>query len=59
MQDIQDDHVQPVRSIVRTEIPAMSDDECLMRLAQFVQRPDSAGLEEMARLVGRLAVTIE
>jgi hypothetical protein len=59
MQGIQDDHVQPVRSIVPTEIPAMSDDECLMRLTQFVQRPDSAGLEEVARLIGRLAVTIE
>jgi hypothetical protein len=59
MQGIQDDHVQPVRSIVPTEIPAMSDDECLMRLAQFVQRPDSAGLEEVTRLIGRLAVTIE
>jgi hypothetical protein len=59
MQGIQDDHFQPVRSIVPTELPAMSDDECLMRLAQFVLRPDSAGLEEVARLIGRLAVTIE
>ena len=63
MQGIQDDNSQnylhPVPSIVPTEIPAMSDDECLIRLAQFVQRPDSAGLEEVARLIGRLAVTIE
>jgi hypothetical protein len=34
MQGIQDDHVQPVRSIQPTELPAMSDHECLMRLAQ-------------------------
>jgi hypothetical protein len=59
MQDIHDDHLQPAPSIVPTEVPAMSDDECLIRLARFVQRPDSAGLEEVARLIGRLAVTIE
>ena len=63
MQDTWDDQSQdyldPVPSIVPREVPAMSDDECLIRLAQFVQRPDPAGLEEVARLIGRLAVTIE
>jgi hypothetical protein len=63
VQDIQNDgsqnYLEPVPSIVPHEVPAMSDDECLIRLAQFIQRPDSAGLEEVARLIGRLAVTIE
>lgn len=63
MQDAQDDNSQnslhPAPSIVPNETPKLSDDECLVRLAQFVERPDSAGLEEVARLIGRLAVTIE
>ena len=63
MKDIQDHNAQncwrPVPSVVPTAIPAMSDDECLVRLAHFVERPDAAGLEEVARLIGRLAVTIE
>jgi hypothetical protein len=37
----------------------MSDDECLIRLAQAVEAHDSAHLDEVARLIGRLAVTIE
>jgi hypothetical protein len=37
----------------------MSDDECLIRLAQAVENHDSDHLEELARLIGRLAVTIE
>jgi len=49
----------PVPSIVPDEIPAMSDDECLVRLAQAVADPDSGRLDEVARLIGRLAVTIE
>jgi hypothetical protein len=56
---IQTDFVRPVPSIVPADIPAMSDDECLMRLARAVEEPDSAHLEEVARLIGRLAVTIE
>ena len=46
----------PVPSIVPNEI---SDDECLIRLAQAVEAQDSAQLEEVARLIGRLAITIE
>jgi hypothetical protein len=41
------------------DIPAMSDDECLVRLAQAIDAGDSDHLEELARLIGRLAVTIE
>jgi hypothetical protein len=59
MPDIQTDHIKPVPSIVPSDIPAMSDDECLIRLAQAVHDPDSADLDEVARLIGRLAVTIE
>ena len=50
---------EPVPSIVPSDIPAMSDDECLVRLAQAVADHDSAHLDEVARLIGRLAVTIE
>ena len=41
------------------EIDAMSDDECLRRLAQAVEVHDAEHLDEVARLMARLAVTIE
>jgi hypothetical protein len=50
---------KPVPSIVPSDIPALSDDECLIRLAQAVRDHDSEHLDEVARLIGRLAVTIE
>ncbi len=50
---------RPVPSIVPSEQPEMSDDECLIRLAQAIEARDAARLEEVARLIGRLAVTIE
>jgi hypothetical protein len=59
MPDIQTDLIRPVPSIVPSDIPAMSDEECLIRLAQAVQDQDAAHLDEVARLIGRLAVTIE
>ncbi len=59
MPDIKTDALRPVPSIVPSDIPAMSDDECLIRLAQAVEEHDSAHLDEVARLIGRLAVTIE
>jgi predicted transcriptional regulator len=37
----------------------MSDDECLARLAKAIEDHDSEHLEEVARLIGRLAVTVE
>jgi len=46
-------------SIVPGSVPAMSDDECLVRLARAVEDHDSDHLEELAWLIGRLAVTIE
>jgi hypothetical protein len=57
MPNIQRAHVAP--SILPTDIPDLSDDECLARLARAVETPDSASLDEVAALIGRLAVAIE
>ena len=51
--------IRPMPSIIADDIPALSDDECLARLARAVEVRDSAQLEEVARLIGRLAVAIE
>ena len=51
--------LRPVPSIVPSDRPAMSDDECLIRLARALEDQDSEHLDEVARLIGRLAVTIE
>lgn len=59
MPDSQTDLIRPVPSIAPSDIPALSDDECLVRLAQAVAAHDSRQLDEVARLIGRLAVTIE
>jgi hypothetical protein len=59
MPNTQIDLARTVPSIVPCELPAMSDDECLIRLAQALEAHDTARLEEVARLIGRLAVTIE
>ena len=53
------DLMKTVPSIVPSDIPTLSDDECLRRLAQAVETPDSEYLDEVALLIGRLAVTIE
>jgi hypothetical protein len=59
MPDVLIDLDRPVPSVVMKDIPAMSDDECLVRLAQVVADHDSNRLDEVAKLIGRLAVTIE
>jgi hypothetical protein len=59
MQRVQTDRSRPMPSIVPGDIPAMSDDECLMRLAKAIEEHDSEHLDEVARLIARLAVTIE
>ena len=59
MSDIQSTLERPMPSIVPCDVPAMSDDECLVRLAQAVREHDAADLDEVARLIARLAVTIE
>jgi hypothetical protein len=48
-----------IASIVPSDVPAMSDDECLARLARALQDHDAGQLDEVARLIGRLAVPIE
>jgi hypothetical protein len=53
------DLMKTVPSIVPSDIPTLSDDECLRRLAQAVEAHDSEHLDEVALLIGRLAVTIE
>jgi hypothetical protein len=54
---VQSDRAIP--SIVPSDMPAMSDDECLARLARAVRDHDAEQLDEVARLIARLAVTIE
>jgi hypothetical protein len=51
--------IKPMPSIVPSDVPAMSDDECLIRLARAVELHDSDRLDEVAMLIGRLAVAIE
>lgn len=47
-------------SVVPRELPAsLGDDECLERLARAIAAHDLSRLEEVAQLIGRLAVTIE
>jgi hypothetical protein len=59
MPDAQTVLIRPIPSIVPSDVPVLSDDECLVRLAQAVEEQDSEHLDEVARLIGRLAVTIE
>lgn len=59
MPAIATDLIRAVPSIIPSDVPAMSDDECLVRLAQAIEDHDSKRLDEVARLIGRLAVPIE
>ena len=56
---VQVENIKSAPSIAPLNIRALSDDECLARLADAVAMRDSSQLEEVARLIGRLAVTIE
>jgi hypothetical protein len=51
--------IRAVPSIIPSDIPALSEDECLLRLARAVEDHDSEDLDEVARLIGRLIATIE
>jgi hypothetical protein len=51
--------LRAVPPIVPSDIPAMSDDECLLRLAQAIEAHDTEHLDEVAQLIARLAVAIE
>ena len=59
MPDILTDLAKPVPSIIPGDIPALSDDECLLRLSRAIAEHDSEQLDEMARLIGRLAEAFE
>jgi hypothetical protein len=59
MADIQIDRTLLAPSVLPAGIPDLSDDECIARLARAVEAPDSARLDEVAALIGRLAVAIE
>jgi hypothetical protein len=59
MPTVATDLTKAMPSIVPSDIPTLSDDECLIRLAQAVADQDSEHLDEVALLIGRLAVTIE
>jgi len=59
MSAIQTDVATRMPAIAADDVPAMSDDECLARLAEAIEDHDSEHLEEVARLIGRLAVTVE
>jgi hypothetical protein len=48
-----------IPSIIPASVLLMSDDECLARLARAVKEHDASQLDEVARLIGRLAVPIE
>ncbi len=56
---VQTDPARPVPTIDPRQVPSMSDDECLVRLAQAIKTHDADQLDEVARLIGRLAVPIE
>jgi hypothetical protein len=46
-------------TILPAGIPDLSDDQCLALLARAVEEHDSARLDEVAALIGRLAVALE
>lgn len=46
-------------SLIPDQVERLTDDECLSRLAQAVTEGESEQLDELARLLGRLAVVIE
>ena len=56
---IPSDSPSDVSADVVGDIPTLSDDECIVRLAQAIADHDSDHLDEVAKLIGRLAVPIE
>jgi hypothetical protein len=59
MPDVMIDLERPLQSIVPKDISSLSDNECLVQLAQAVADQNSDRLDEVARLIGRLVITIE
>jgi len=56
---IPSDSPSDVSADVVGDVPTLSDDECIVRLAQAIADHDSDHLDEVAKLIGRLAVPIE
>ena len=56
---IQNDHTSLAPSLDTATLPWVSDDECVVRLAKAIQDHDADKLDELAMLIGRLAVAIE
>ncbi len=57
-------HIESVRSVsapplIPRGISTLSDEECVERLAHAVEEHDPGHLDELAQLLGRLAVVIE
>ena len=48
-----------VPPLIPDHVDCLSDEECLARLANALTRGDSDHLDELAQLIGRLAVVIE
>ena len=46
-------------TLAPSPLPDLSDEECLARLAKAIEDQNSEKFEEIAMLIGRLAVTIE
>jgi hypothetical protein len=59
MPAITTDLIRAVPSIIPSDTPTLSDDECLLRLARAIEDHDFEHLDEVVRLMGRLIVTIE
>jgi hypothetical protein len=59
MPAITTDLIRAVPSIIPSDTPTLSDDECLLRLARAIEDHDFERLDEVVRLMGRLIVTIE
>ena len=59
MPDVMIDLARPLQSIVPKDISSLSDDQSLAQLAKALAGHDSDQLDEVARLIGRLVITIE
>ena len=47
-----------IPQLVPSDMSSMSDEQCLARLARAVEDHDAGQLDQVARLIGRLAVPI-
>ncbi|MGH6778668.1 MAG: hypothetical protein ACRECL_11775 [Bradyrhizobium sp.] len=56
---IETDRGSAMPSLVPDDVPVLSDDECVARLARAVETRDPNCLQEVAQLIGRLAAIVE